>query len=64
MMHAITDYLIIGYLMLVSGWKVTLPILAVLSLYLLFRQSFIPAVLVIVILIWMILAAWQFETYM
>ncbi|EBO3000933.1 hypothetical protein JE971_004148 [Salmonella enterica subsp. enterica serovar Agona] len=64
MMHAITDYLIIGYLMLASGWKVTLPVLAVLSLYLLFRHSFIPAALVIVILIWMILAAWQFETYM
>jgi len=60
----LTDYLIIICLTVVSYWKITLPILALLAGLLFYKRYLRSGALSCVIFLFVALAAWEFEHYM
>lgn len=63
-MQLLTDYLIVLYLFLIGSWPVTLSVLLIVDIILLYRRNYMLSGIVTFFLVWMALAAWQFEHYL
>ncbi|MBK4716255.1 hypothetical protein J0B02_00160 [Enterobacteriaceae bacterium YMB-R22] len=58
------DYLIIAMLTVVAGWRWSLPLIALLCGWSLWRRRFLLGTLCAGLFIWTAVAAWQFEKYL
>jgi len=59
----LTDYLIIICLTIVSCWKITLPVLALMSGFLFYKRAFRLGTTTSMIFLFVAVAAWEFERY-
>ena len=59
----LSDYLIIICLTFVSCWKITLPVLALLAGFLVYKRYFWSGAISSALFLFVAVAAWEFERY-
>lgn len=55
------DYLIVAYLTVIQCWPVSLPVMAVMAAFLLYKGHWPTALLLAFIFVWIAIGSWQLE---